>query len=54
MDNREQIQEIIRYRKRLSRILNQDVDLETAATIWIRKYAGAWRKLHQYKTSVIH
>jgi len=48
MDNQEQIKEIVRYRQYLCRVNNSDVDLETAALLWISKFANAWRKLHNY------
>jgi len=48
MDNQEQIREILRYRQYLCRITNADIDLDTAAILWIAKFARAWRKLHNY------
>jgi hypothetical protein len=46
MDNRKQIDEILRYRERLSRLTGKRVDTETAAYIWIRHYARLWRLRH--------
>jgi hypothetical protein len=47
MDNQEQIKEIMRYRLHLSRITHHEIDLETAALIWVRKYARVWRLVHE-------
>jgi hypothetical protein len=47
MDNQEQIREIMRYRLHLAHITHQEIDLETAALIWIRKYARVWRLVHE-------
>ena len=54
MDNLEQIKEIMRYRKYLSSITHQDIDLEVAAFIWIRKYAQSWRTIHDSKSLENH
>ena len=43
MDNLLQIEEIQKYRKYLSSMTGEDVDEETAALIWIGKYAKSWR-----------
>jgi hypothetical protein len=43
MDNHIQIEEIRKYRQYLSEILGKDVDEETAARIWVTKYAEIWR-----------
>lgn len=54
MDNREQIKEIMRYKQYLSRVSHMEVDLETAAQLWVQKFARAWRKLHHYPEAQIH
>lgn len=50
MDNKKQVLEIKQYRKRLSALLEQDVDENTAARLWIQKYAGIWRISHPIKS----
>ncbi|MBD3345448.1 MAG: hypothetical protein GF401_10340 [Chitinivibrionales bacterium] len=46
MDNIQQIKEIAHYRRRLSRIAGKDIPFNTAARIWVRKYAKLWRLRH--------
>ena len=46
MDNLKQIEEIEKYRQRLSRILEHEIDPDVAALIWIRRYAELWRAAH--------
>ena len=43
MDNKQQIKEIKKYRNHLCKTMHKDVDLNTAAVIWINKYAKLWR-----------
>ncbi len=45
-DNRQQLNEIERYRQKLSHMLRRDIDINFAAVIWIRKYALLWRLKH--------
>lgn len=45
MDNVEQVKEIIWYYNRLYSD-NHEISLDEVAEMWIRKYARAWRKLH--------
>jgi hypothetical protein len=44
MENRAQVQEIYKYQRHLSRLKHKYVSLETAALLWIKKYAKEWRK----------
>ncbi|ERP31464.1 hypothetical protein [Chitinivibrio alkaliphilus] len=46
MDNMAQLTEIKKYQLFLSRFQNKTVDLNTAAFLWIRQYARAWRHTH--------
>jgi hypothetical protein len=46
-DNRQQLLEIQKYQERLSRFIGRKIDNNTAASIWIRKYAKIWRMQHQ-------
>ncbi len=48
MDNQEQIREIVKYQQYLARITHTEIDIDTAAQLWIIKFARAWRKLHTY------
>ncbi len=54
MGNQEQIREIIRYQHYLTRVSHEEVDLETAAIMWVEKYARAWRKLHRFTSETSH
>ncbi len=54
MDNQEQIKEIMRYRQHLSQITHHDIDQETAALIWVRKYARLWRLVQESAEVKIH
>ncbi len=54
MDNQEQIKEIMRYREHLSELTHTDIDLNTAALIWVRKYAQIWRLHHNISGSNLH
>lgn len=47
MDNKQQIKEIKRYRDYLCRIQQRDIDLNTAAHLWVDKYAKLWRLKHE-------
>ena len=46
-ENKKQIVEIKKYQDRLSRFVGKKIDPNTAAIIWIRKYAKIWRMQHQ-------
>jgi len=48
MDNKQQIKEIKKYREHLSKSMHKSVDLNTAAELWIRKYAKIWRLKHMF------
>jgi len=50
VDNALQIDEIHKYQYHLSQILGREIDEDTAAWIWIRKYAESWRLMHPRKT----
>jgi hypothetical protein len=53
MDNKLQIEEIRKYRHYLSQLLGYDIDEDTAAGIWIRKYAETWRLTHSHPSKFI-
>ena len=44
MDNMAQIELIRHYQEHLKRILHLDVDINSAAEIWIERYARLWRE----------
>jgi hypothetical protein len=46
MDNLQQIKEIMSYREHLCTIVHRELNLDTVAAIWIRKYAKLWRQDH--------
>jgi hypothetical protein len=46
MDNEKQVWEISKYRQYLVELIGKNVDRDTAARIWIRKYAKIWRLRH--------
>ncbi|MDD5676029.1 MAG: hypothetical protein PHC61_17795 [Chitinivibrionales bacterium] len=46
-DNKQQILEIQKYQVRLSKFIGKNIDTNTAAIIWIRKYAKIWRLTHR-------
>jgi len=46
MDNKDQIEEIKRYKEHLSKILGYDIEVNAAALIWIERYAAKWRNSH--------
>jgi hypothetical protein len=46
MDNLEQVRQIRRYRRYLFRATGIVIDPDTAARLWIRRYARLWRRLH--------
>lgn len=43
MDNFIQIKKIREFRQHLSKTTGKEIDMETAARIWVRKYAKIWR-----------
>ncbi|MGM0443146.1 MAG: hypothetical protein ACQEQV_03070 [Fibrobacterota bacterium] len=47
MDNIAQIEEIRKYRLFLSKFQNRYVDINTAALLWIKRYAKGWREMHR-------
>ncbi len=49
MDNKQQIKEIQKYRCYLCKSMHKNVDINTAALLWIRKYAKIWRSKHEDK-----
>jgi hypothetical protein len=46
MDNKEQIEEIKKYRQHLSSLVGHEIENNAAAFIWINKYAEKWRLTH--------
>ena len=46
MDNHQQLEEIEKYCRHLIQRTGLEVPAETAAGIWIRKYAKIWRLRH--------
>ena len=49
MDNKQQIKAIKKFRNHLCKTIHKDVDLNTAAVLWINKYAKLWRLKHTTK-----
>ncbi|HEX2958997.1 MAG TPA: hypothetical protein VHO70_19335 [Chitinispirillaceae bacterium] len=47
MDNEKQIREIINYRDYLQHSFGIILDEETAAKLWILKYAAIWRMIQE-------
>jgi len=52
MDNDTQISEIEKYHKFLTGLMGRDIDKNTAARIWIRKYAELWRIKHPTQQTI--
>ena len=52
MDNVDQLKIIKHYQMHLKRILHSDVDINSAAKIWIERYAQLWREKHQPATKL--
>lgn len=51
MDNIDQIKEIITYREYLQSSFGITLDEETAAKLWILKFAAIWRAIQMGKVS---
>lgn len=49
MDNKKQLKAIIHYKNYLSHLSGHTISLNTAARIWVRKYAELWRLRHPIK-----
>lgn len=47
MDNKEQLSQITKFYKRLREEVCQDLDFNTAAQIWIKRYAQIWRSIER-------
>ncbi len=48
MDNLQQIEEIVAFRKFMRVAFGITLGLDEAAIMWVRRYAKEWRESHTY------
>ena len=54
MDNMAQIELIKHFHQHLKRILHLEIDINSAAEIWIERYAQLWREKQQSSTDMFN